>query len=731
MSTETSSKPRLRVAIVGCGAVTERLHLPALAGSGKVQLSALVDTNPVRLAAVGASQPGIHQAQSTEGLERHADIAIVAVPHHLHTAIAARLLRQGLHVLVEKPLASSVEEARQLIDAARSSNRVLSVGLVRRHYRSFAFVREILKAGWIGAVRSFDLREGGVFGWPVVSASPFMKEHAGGVLMDTGAHTLDLLFGWLGPFRSIQYESDDRGGVEANCVLSVTLDSGVQGTVELSRTRDLRNTCVIQGEKGSIEVGFGPNSTVKLTIGGVHVEGVATADGAGADTIFTALRRQFESFAAAVEAAAQPVVSADDALESVRAFDVCRQVGSPLSLPWEQYVGELEPRRFAGARVLVLGGTGFLGGRVVETLCQATSAQVRVMVRDFSRMSSVCRYPIEVVPGDIGDPDALEKALAGCDYVINCTYGKGQRDEQERVNVTAATNLVRLAARAGVRRVVHTSTVSVYGLVAGPELTEAAPYGAPRADVYGATKARGEEAMLRAAGELGLSLAVIQPGTIYGPNAPVWTQNQLRLMASGRVVLIDGGAGVSNAIYVDDVVSALLGAAIADLSAPERMLVGGPDVVTWRDFFDAYSRMFGGDRTIEMSADDIARARKLEKKRSGTIAQVRALLREEYKGRPRLVEVPALAAIRRVVRTTVPRGVIENVKHRVIDLGEEAPQSTRDAAHLPTPSQEEFFRATAVIRYEKARGLIGYSPRVDLERGMELTEAWARWARLL
>jgi predicted dehydrogenase/nucleoside-diphosphate-sugar epimerase len=696
-----------------------------------LKVSALVDTNEARLSAIGSSLPGVHLARSTDGLENFADIAIVAVPHHLHTEVAGRLLRQGLHVLVEKPLATSVDDARKLIDAARSSNRMLSVGLVRRHYRSFAFVREVLDAGWIGDVRSFDLREGGAFGWPVASASPFVKEHAGGVLMDTGSHTLDLLFGWLGPFQAIEYASDARGGVEANCVLNVTLVSGVRGVVELSRTRGLRNTCVIHGEKGNIEVGFNPNSTIKLTIGGMHVEGAPKAEGFGTDTIFTALRRQFDSFAASVESGARPVVSAEDALESIRAFDVCGDVDGQLELPWEKFTGNLDPERFAGTRVLVLGGTGFLGGRVVETLCQATTAQVRVMVRDFSRLSSVCRYPIEVVSGDIGDSEALEKALAGCDYVINCTYGKGPREEQERVNVDAAIRLVRLAARAGIRRVVHTSTVSVYGFVSGPELTEAMPYGAPRTDLYAATKAKGEEAMLRVAAETGLSLAVIQPGTIYGPNAPVWTQNQLRLMSNGRVVLIDGGEGISNAIYVDDVISALLGAATADLDAPEGMLVSGPDAVTWREFFGAYSRMLGGNRTTEMSAEAIARERKIEKKRRSTLSQVRALLREEYQGRPRLVEVPALAAVRRIVRQTVPRRVIENVKHRVIDTGDDAPQSRQDPVHLPTPSQEEFYRMRAAIRYDKARRLIGYAPKVNLARGMELTEAWARWACLL
>ena len=122
----------------------------------------------------------------------------------------------------------------------------------------------------LGAIRSFDVREGLVFRWPVKSAAMFSPK-CGGVMADTGTHVLDLLLWWFGDVASFEYWDDAAGGVEADAVMHLEMASGVTGRVEMSRTRDLRNSCIIRGDCGTLEVGTKTDSTVTLTPAHGHV----------------------------------------------------------------------------------------------------------------------------------------------------------------------------------------------------------------------------------------------------------------------------------------------------------------------------------------------------------------------------------------------------------------------------------------------------------------------------
>lgn len=101
---------------------------------------------------------------------------------------------------------------------------------------------------------------------PVTSDSPFRKEIAGGgVLIDKGADVLDSLLYWLGEFLEVEYYDDAEGGAEANCLLNILLKNGSCGVVELSHTRRLRNTAIIRGERGVLEIAL-DRSHLKLFV---------------------------------------------------------------------------------------------------------------------------------------------------------------------------------------------------------------------------------------------------------------------------------------------------------------------------------------------------------------------------------------------------------------------------------------------------------------------------------
>lgn len=97
------------------------------------------------------------------------DAAILAVPHHLHNPIAIGLLNNGIHVLVEKPMALTLAECNSMISAAEQGGANLAVGLVRRFLYSHQFVKKIISANFLGKIRSFDVSEGSIYNWPVAS----------------------------------------------------------------------------------------------------------------------------------------------------------------------------------------------------------------------------------------------------------------------------------------------------------------------------------------------------------------------------------------------------------------------------------------------------------------------------------------------------------------------------------------------------------------------------------
>lgn len=257
---------RLAVAVVGCGKVADFYHLPVLAGFDGVEIEALVDPARDRAEALADEYGGRRVLEDHRELPETVDAAVVAVPNHLHAGVCRDLLEQGVHVLVEKPMAIDTAGCDEMIAAAETSGSVVAVGHQMRFFPAVRFVKRVLERGWLGPVRRFDLRNGRPLQWDAESGFLHRRDAAGGgVLIDLGVHVLDLLLWWLGPCRRVDYRDDARGGVEANCRLRLAMESGVEGTVELSRERDLRNTCVFECEDGLLEVGtYGHEPQIRL-----------------------------------------------------------------------------------------------------------------------------------------------------------------------------------------------------------------------------------------------------------------------------------------------------------------------------------------------------------------------------------------------------------------------------------------------------------------------------------
>jgi nucleoside-diphosphate-sugar epimerase len=201
-------------------------------------------------------------------------------------------------------------------------------------------------------------------------------------------------------------------------------------------------------------------------------------------------------------------------------------------------------------RALVTGATGKVGNAVARALA-ARGDEVRVLLRDPQRAAPLIPDGVESVQGDVTDPASLARAVAGCELVFNAMGLPEQwmADDTmfERVNARGTENVVRAARDAGVRRVVHTSTIDVFHAEPGARFDESEVATYPKGTAYERSKQHAEELALAARD--GMELVMVNPAGVYGPG-PLGSASLERdffePLVRGRLPLLPpGGMGMS------------------------------------------------------------------------------------------------------------------------------------------------------------------------------------------
>jgi nucleoside-diphosphate-sugar epimerase len=388
---------------------------------------------------------------------------------------------------------------------------------------------------------------------------------------------------------------------------------------------------------------------------------------------------------------------------------------------------------FAGKNVLVTGGTGFIGGRLVEKLVLDCHADVRVLVSHLARAFRVARFPVEIIHGDVTELSDVERAVRGCEVVFHCAYGnQGDNKRRRLVNVVGTKNVLAAALRAKTKRVVHLSTVLVYGFAkTDGDLDESAPKRYSK-NVYSDSKLAAEKFALHYAQTHKLPVVVIQPTEVYGPFGTAWTLNVLQQLKAGKVILVNGGDGLCNAVYVDDVVSAILLAAVKEEAVGQAFLISGEQPGTWREFYNRFELMLGNSATVSMSK---AEAKSYRRKARGIVQETLSVLREEPRVLERLLQTREAAYLKQIGFSLLPERSWHYLKEKILNGGKTDQQQRvpkiNNLIHPLNSLMVDFYAAKTRIRIDKAKKLLGYQPVFDFESGMKLTEQWARWANLL
>jgi nucleoside-diphosphate-sugar epimerase len=384
-------------------------------------------------------------------------------------------------------------------------------------------------------------------------------------------------------------------------------------------------------------------------------------------------------------------------------------------------------------RVLVTGATGFIGGRLVEVLVREHGADVRALVRNFTNASRIARLPVEMVPGDVTDAAAVAAAARGCDVIIHAAMdASGTPRQQHRITVGGTESVLKAAPAASVGRVVHVSTISVYGMTPDGDLTENGPRGRLY-DTYSRTKSAAEALALRYHRNHQLPVAVVQPAVVYGPFGGAWTVGPLAALKSSQVVLPNGGNGLCNAVYVDDVVSAIWLAARHPQAVGQSFLISAEQPVTWKDFYGAYEQMLGFQSTVGLSYAELRSLRRSWKRRESYRSLIRLLRSKEFFEFRR--KFPLLGVPWEFLKRMVPSGPIRRMRSvddasSVVALPSR-PGPPERPVQLPEPTWFRLLAANTRVRIDKAKQILGYQPKYDLAAGMNRTRRWAEWANLL
>lgn len=329
-----ASPPRL--AILGCGAIAEQYYLPALTKTPADRAAlTLVDANPVRLEALAATWGVADVATSIDAVADRIDGVVNATPNHLHVATTRGLLERGLGVLVEKPLAETAGEAEELVALAARRKRPLLVNNLRRLYPAFGRIAAMVRAGDLGALRTVRWREGNRFEWPTVSGFYF-QQRAGatprGVVLDTGAHVLDVICWWLGGEPTlIEARHDGAGGPEGLAVLKLGF-GGAEIEVTLSALAKQANGFEIVGSAATVSGAYNDFNRYTVRRGGGRERNIdlGTATRVKSDIADLLLA----NFRACLAGDATPAVHAADVLPSLRLIDAFYRDARPLDSPW-------------------------------------------------------------------------------------------------------------------------------------------------------------------------------------------------------------------------------------------------------------------------------------------------------------------------------------------------------------------------------------------------------------
>jgi predicted dehydrogenase/nucleoside-diphosphate-sugar epimerase len=600
----------MRAALIGCGKIA-KMHVSALAGAG-VELVAVCDRDQQRATQIAALAPGARAYGDVDALlaDMRPDVVHVLTSPSSHAALAIKAAQAGAHVLVEKPVALSVEEADAMIDAARANGVRVMANHNWLFKPSVQRARELVESGEIGEVVHVEAYYGLTdesAQFAAAGGAHWAYRLPGGVFTNYLPHLVYVQDEFLGGIESVagvtvgrDPHADDQPseltalvqGRRANGVMTVSIRArpyarylrifGTKGIVHA----DLASEVTTVNRQRRLprlvtKVLFNLEVVPQLAVGTVvNSAKVATGAMRNMPDLHTFVAELYRALADGQE----PPTSADDGRTVVRVMEQiwermpepahCPSPPAPAARPDPRTPVERTIVADGGirGRVLVTGAAGYLGRHVALALVRC-GADVRALVRDPAGVPRDIERDTEVVTANLVDADSVRAAMRDVDLVVHCaalTTNNVPWSLHEETNIRGTRSVVDAAREAGARRLVHVSSVIVYGLDSPSDMprTEASPLptAVDRWAFYQRSKLEAERALTNGTPEPSPEIVVVRPGIIYGPGAEAPLKKGLVQLGSTRLTI---GRGTNHLplTYVDNVVDGILLALVSPAAA--------------------------------------------------------------------------------------------------------------------------------------------------------------------
>jgi dihydroflavonol-4-reductase len=246
-------------------------------------------------------------------------------------------------------------------------------------------------------------------------------------------------------------------------------------------------------------------------------------------------------------------------------------------------------------KVFITGGTGFIGKHLVRRMSK-TAHTMYCLARESSSTRELRELGANIIIGDVMDRASLMRGMRGCDWVINLanifSFWEKDKDILQRVNVEGTRNVMECALEARVLKVVHISTVAVYGKPRELPFREESAVGPVRFSEYGRTKYEGDLAAWQLHRDKHLPLIVVYPGGVLGSGDPKFTGDMIRRHLEHRLPATVFHDSVFTFVHADDVAEIILRAAEKPGNIGEKYFACGSSL-TLGDFYSLVGEVSG------------------------------------------------------------------------------------------------------------------------------------------
>jgi nucleoside-diphosphate-sugar epimerase len=346
-------------------------------------------------------------------------------------------------------------------------------------------------------------------------------------------------------------------------------------------------------------------------------------------------------------------------------------------------------------KILVTGAGGYVGGWIVESLYLQGFLNVRAGIRRWASAARIGRFPIEIVLCDILDEHQVNTAVDGVDVVIHCAYGS--RD----ANVKGTRNILEASFQKKIKRLVHLSTVSVYGNADG-EIDETIPVQLTGSE-YGDSKIEAEQ-LCWDYFKKGLPLTILRPSVIYGPYSKLWVSKFAERLQSGQWGIFKGmGDGQCNLIYIQDLINGILLTLNSDKAVGQVFNMNGSDDVSWNDYFQRFNE------ALRLPPLQIISPTKV-KGTSELMTPIKTAARYLLKHHEKIIT-------KMYQRSLLLQKVMKTVEQKM----------------KTSPGNEELsmFGRKAHYSISKAESMLGFVPAYTLDQGLAMSVEWLKHETLL